>query len=106
MGKHRRTPSSSTTSPHRRVILLRATLLRDRLTLPSNSLLRLILAIPHSRVLLASHSGGRQWRKRHLLLTQTFENQLIETLLRIIYMCTLYNTDTSEKLIICMKVFL
>merc|ERR1719430_1917490 len=66
--KHRGTPSSSTTSPHSRATRLlvtlssppkailhsshlRAILLRDRLTLPSNSLLRLTLAILLSLVL-------------------------------------------------------
>merc|ERR1712130_304077 len=57
--KHRGTPSSSTTSPHSK-----ATPLKARLTLPSNSLLRATLATLHSLVLLASHSGGRQRREK------------------------------------------
>jgi hypothetical protein len=79
--KHRGTPSSSTTSPRSRAIQLRVILnsphrvilhsshlrvtpLRDRLTLPSNSLLRLTLATLHSLVLRVSHSGGRQGREK------------------------------------------
>merc|ERR1712200_84656 len=79
--KHRGTPRSSTTSPHSRATRLlvtlsspprdilhsshlRAILLRDRLTLPSNSLLRLTLAILFSLVLRVSHSGGRQRREK------------------------------------------
>merc|ERR1712032_683103 len=80
--KHRDTPSSSTTSPHSRASRLkvtlnsphlratlhsshlRATFLRDRLILPSSSLLRHTQATLHSQVLQASLSGGRQRREK------------------------------------------